>query len=57
LRAFFYSGIRAGQEVGRVITFKGQGSADVKKIEVEGDKGKEVIVGHKDAPRDGKHGM
>ena len=43
---FFYAGIRARQEVGMVITFKGQGKGNVKKIKVEGDKEKEVIVRH-----------
>ena len=43
---FFYAGIRARQEVGMVITFKGQGKGNVKKIKVERDKEKEVIVRH-----------
>ena len=33
-----------------VITCKGQGDDDVKRIEVEGDKEKEVIVRHEDVP-------
>ncbi len=33
-----------------VITCKGQGDDDVRKIEVEGDKEKEVIVRHEDVP-------
>jgi len=47
---FFYAGIRARQEVGIVITYKGQGNGDVKKIKVEGDKEKEVTVRHEDVP-------
>jgi hypothetical protein len=45
---FFYAGIRARQEVGMVITYNGQGNADVKKIKVQGEreKEKEVIVHH-----------
>ena len=33
-----------------VITCKGQGNDDVKKIEVEGDKEKEVTVRHENVP-------
>jgi len=43
---FFYAGIRARQGVGMVITYKGQGNGDVKKIKVEGDEEKEVTVRH-----------
>ena len=47
---FFYAGIRAGQEVGMVITYKGQGNGDVEKIKVEGDEEKEVTVRHENVP-------
>ncbi len=47
---FFYAGFRVRQEVAMVITCKGQGDDDVRKIEVEGDKEKEVIVRHEDVP-------
>jgi hypothetical protein len=47
---FFYAGIRDRQEVGMVITYKGQGNGDVKKIKVEGDKEKEVTVRHENVP-------
>jgi len=47
---FFSAAIRASQEVGMVITYKGQGNGDVKKIKVEGDKGKEVTVRHENVP-------
>jgi hypothetical protein len=41
-----------------VITRKDQGNGDVKKIKVEGDKGKEVIVRYGIVPsRKEKHGM
>ena len=45
---FFYAGIRARQEVGMVMTYKGQGNGGLKKIKVEGgrEKEKEVIVRH-----------
>jgi hypothetical protein len=33
-----------------VITYKSQGSGDVKKIKVEGDKEKEVTVRHENVP-------
>jgi hypothetical protein len=43
---FFYAGIRARQEVGMVMTCKGQGKGGVKVIKVEGgrEKEKEVTV-------------
>ena len=47
---FFYAGIRARQEDGMVITYKGQGNGDVKRIKVEGDKEREVIVCHDIVP-------
>jgi len=47
---FFYAEIRARQEVAMVITCKGQGNDGVKKIEVEGDKEKEVTVRHGNIP-------
>ena len=47
---FFYADIRVRQEVGRVITYKGQGNGDVKKIKVEGDEEKEVTVRHENVP-------
>jgi hypothetical protein len=37
--------------------YKGQGIADVKRIEVEGDKRKDVTVRHEMSPRNGKRGM
>jgi hypothetical protein len=40
-----------------VITCKDKGNSDVKKIEVEGDKGKEVIVHYGIVPRNGKRGI
>jgi hypothetical protein len=45
---FFYAGIRARQEVGMVITCKGQWNGDMKKIKVEGgrEKEKEVVIRH-----------
>ncbi len=45
---FFYTGIRARQEVGMVITCKGQWNGDMKKIKVEGgrEKEKEIIIRH-----------
>jgi len=33
-----------------VITYKGQGNGDVKKIKVEGDREKEVTVRHENVP-------
>ena len=33
-----------------VMTYKGQGNGDVKKIKVEGDKEKEVTVRHENVP-------
>jgi hypothetical protein len=47
---FFYAGIRAWQKVCMVITCKGQGNGDVKKIEVEGDKEKEVTRSPRKCP-------
>ena len=47
---FFYACIRARHEVAMVIICKGQGNDDVKKIEVEGDKEKEVTVPHENVP-------
>jgi hypothetical protein len=47
---FFYAGIRARQEVGIVIIYKGQRNGDVKKIKVEGDEEKEVTVRHENVP-------
>jgi len=47
---FFYAGIRARQEVGIVITYRGQRNGDVKKIKVEGNEEKEVTVRHENVP-------
>ena len=47
---FFYGEIKADLEVNLVTLQKGQGTGDVKKIKVEGDKEKEVTVHHENVP-------
>jgi hypothetical protein len=40
-----------------LITYKGQGNGDMKKIKIEGDKGKEVVVHYGIVPWNRKRGM
>jgi hypothetical protein len=50
LAGFFYAVIIVRQEVGMVITYKGQRNGDVKRIKVEGDEEKDVTVRHENIP-------